>query len=1030
MPRRVSLKQTSAAGGILSPQAFSRTDQKKYASGLATCNNAIVPRFGSMEHRGGTRYLALIQNLGVDAAITWDATLQFAEGNIVGHSGVTYVALRPSINVTPGTSAADWSVVSPSINDGDTFTSRTVKFIRDFSTSYELIFTPGNIRVYRDGVPVLINFNDVAAWSNETNYLIGDFVKKSGVVYVCQTPNINQDPATPPAPVQYWKVAISPDAGITFYIDIPVNSATTVAGAEFTIPEASLRVLQAVNLNDVMTITSHYFGPLRLTRFSDTHWQLTHIVTGASIGPPGTVNVTAGVPATGQASPTALIITGGDAGNPIVLYSVTAYGATGESIGVNPAVSRRKGSVGFPAVLTWTAAAGANGYFVYYFDGSVWQFIGSTSLLTFTDTSAVTGAWPAKLITSAPTGVTIFDYVVTAYSAADGSQSIASSVATVTGATPSAANPNVISWTAVAGASEYQVYRIINGVPGSIGITTLLTLNDINQQPDFTQQPPNPLTDPGAPSLFLTSGNWPATCLYFQQRLCFANTVNQPTSVWMSQIGRYDNFNVSTPVRDDDAILFVVAGKATQPIVALVDLQKLVIHTESAEYAATGNQFGTITPSAINCILQGSAGAALPSPITIGDCDLYVQARTQMVRDLRFRIGSYTYSGNDLTIFSVQLFATRTVVQWDWQQTKNSIVWMAMSDGSLYGLTYVPEQEIWAWHTHSLTSGFVEDVCVVPDRTQDTTYVTVRRTINGQSVRYLEALVPGTYTDTVYYTDFWGVDCGLSYDGTVTNGDTLAVTTGGGWTPTDLLTLTANAAHFDSTDPARHNKLVLSLIDSATGLVTDRVTIQILTVTSNTVAHGQAERDVPTWARVTPIGYSITKQWGKAVTHFGGMDFLEGHNLSLLGDGNVLASPLNSAYPTVTVTGGVFTVSTAVLKLTAGLPVQADIVGLPAENAQGESIANRHILVSELTPIFYFSRGGLYSGDGINYTEWDQLAAQPPATPISGQPVAPWTGPCRITVAGTPQRTGFLRHPAGGPHPLCHVGHPRYHGRR
>lgn len=1006
MPKQVSLKQTSCSGGVISPQAYSRTDQRKYASGVAVCNNAIIPRFGSLEHRGGSRYLAQLTNAGVgNASITWDASLRFGPGNIVVYSGVFYVATAYSIAAQPDVSPSSWTPLDDHVLHSNTFASRTIKFIRDSLTSYELIFTPDYLLIFKDGAQVTVPTAGIAAWSNATHYLIGDIINRSGSYFIAQTPSINQDPLSPSGPVKYWNGLPQNLAG-DYLLQIPINSATTVVGAQYFIPQASLRTMQAVNVNDVMTIADQGFAPMTLTRFSDTRWQLTRFVTGASIGPPGTVNVTAGVPATGQAHPTGLAVAGGDAAQPIVNYAVTAYGATGES-GISNVISHHKGSGGTPAVLTWSAAAGANGYFVYYSDGGPYQFIGSTSLLTFTDDDSVVGAYPAKIVPAAPTGVTVFTYVVTAFSAIDGSQSIASSVATVTGATPSATNPNIITWSAVANASEYQVYRIINGVPGSIGITTLLTLNDINQQPDFTQQPPNPLTDLGAASLFLTQGNWPATCTYFQQRLCFANTVNQPTSIWMSQVGRYNNFNVSTPVRDDDAILFVIAGRATQPIIALVDLQKLVIHTESAEYAATGNQFGTITPSAINCVLQGTAGAALPAPITIGDCDVYVQARTQMVRDLRFRIGSYTYSGNDLTIFSTQLFATKSVVQWDWQQVKNSIVWAAMSDGSLYGLTYVPEQEIWAWHTHTFANGFVEDVCVVPNATEDTVYLTIRREINGQSVRYFEAMVPGTYNDTVYYSDFWGVDCGLAYDGTVTNGDTLTVTTGGGWTPADLLTLTATGSHFASTDPARHNKLVLSLIDSATGLVTDRVTIQILTYTSGTVAHGQAERDVPTWARATPIGYSTTLQWGKAVTHFSGMDFLEGEDLSLLGDGNVLACPLDDQFPLVTVASGAFITSTAVLRLTAGLPVQMDGQGLAAENAQGESIANKHITASEITPIFYYSRGGLYSSDAQHYTPWDQMAVQPPSNPLMGQPIPPWTGPVRITLNATPLRTGF-----------------------
>ena len=67
------------------------------------------------------------------------------------------------------------------------------------------------------------------------------------------------------------------------------------------------------------------------------------------------------------------------------------------------------------------------------------------------------------------------------------------------------------------------------------------------------------------------------------------------------------------------------------------------------------------------------------------------------------------------------------------------IVWQVSSSGKLLGLTYVPEQQIGAWHQHD-TDGTFESVACVSEGNDDVTYCVVKRTINGASKRYVERM--------------------------------------------------------------------------------------------------------------------------------------------------------------------------------------------------------------------------------------------------------------------------------------------------
>ena len=119
----------------------------------------------------------------------------------------------------------------------------------------------------------------------------------------------------------------------------------------------------------------------------------------------------------------------------------------------------------------------------------------------------------------------------------------------------------------------------------------------------------------------------------------------------------------------------------------------------------------------------------------IGGNVLFVQARGSIVRDLSFQEAVRGYRGQDLTIFSSHLFDEYTLDDWAFQQIPHSVVWAVRSDGTLLGLTYVREHEMWAWHRHDFEGGTVEKVCVVPEGNEDILYVIVNRTINGRTTR-------------------------------------------------------------------------------------------------------------------------------------------------------------------------------------------------------------------------------------------------------------------------------------------------------
>lgn len=384
---------------------------------------------------------------------------------------------------------------------------------------------------------------------------------------------------------------------------------------------------------------------------------------------------------------------------------------------------------------------------------------------TLTDFSiAPTLSAPASAMGSAGTaGSLVFAYVITAARKDTYEESVGSSVVTLNCDEPTPAAPNTLSWDANADAAEYYVYmdRFQNGVYGYIGTA----LSNSFRDPGFVADPT--ITPPVLKDLFNASGKYPGVCAYNQQRLLFANSTNDRETVWGSRVGAYHNFSISTPLQDDDAIEFIIAGAQFSPVSWLIPLKKLIVMSDAGVFLAQGDDTGVLRPTAINIDQQGYVGAStMVPPAVVGNGILYVDSNNKVIRDLSFDQVKGGFAGMDLTIFAEHLFDGHYVIDMAFQRVPNSILWVIRDDGVLLGLTYNKEQDIVAWHRHD-TDGIVESICVLPSQYgDDEVYLVVQRELTGiWTRRFVERLGTRYVPAQTEIEDAFFVDAGLTYDG-------------------------------------------------------------------------------------------------------------------------------------------------------------------------------------------------------------------------------------------------------------------------
>jgi hypothetical protein len=205
MARVAPLLPTFAKGEI-SPLVVGRVDTEQYVSSLDKCRNCIIRPYGLVMRRVGTEYITSTKNNGV---------------------------------------------------------AKLIKFVFSNTDAYMIEMGAGYFRFYTNGGAVIKTLADTDAWLTATNYVVGDFVKESSIIYYC----------------------IEDHTSGTFATDLAADK--WVAQDIYELPneytEDQLDLIQYAQIDDVIklvaptTDTSTDMYPKELIRFSSNEWTFTDV---------------------------------------------------------------------------------------------------------------------------------------------------------------------------------------------------------------------------------------------------------------------------------------------------------------------------------------------------------------------------------------------------------------------------------------------------------------------------------------------------------------------------------------------------------------------------------------------------------------------------------------------------------------------------------------------------------------------------------------------------------------------------------
>ena len=703
----------SFSSGELSPSLFGRVDYKGWHTGLSTCRNSFVSYRGPASSRAGTAFVC--QSLTPASASSLPPRIIKFQFNI-------YQSYILEFGVD----------------------SLNRKYMRVAANGAAITEAPISITAATQGNPCMITATGSNFSNNDWVFVtgVGGMTQLNGRTLVVQNAAANSFNL-------YDTFGNSVDA--TAYSAYTSGGSVARIYTNFNSPYAlaDLPYLKVVQSADVMSLccvnqqTGTEYPPYDLSRLAANNWSFAATSFSVSIASPAGCTASTSV----TASPATQYA-----------YCVTAVDTiTGEeSIASNIAYITNSDDIALVAgshTITWNAVSGAAYYNVYQappaYDtpvpvGSVFGFLGRAYGNQFVNSNIL-----ADLAVTPPLHLDPF---------ARG-QILAVGTIPVTGTFTQATTTAVINSGTGSGGVIIPVVvsgNVVNGIVQNTGVLyqtgDTVTFNDSGGATTTA-----PLT------IGPETGTYPGVVNYFQQRRVYADTLNNPDTLFFSQTGAYTNMDASNPPVDSDAIVTTPWGQQVNGIQWMQPMPGgLIAATGQDCWQLTGGAGAgsALTPASQSAAPQESNGFSPLVPMLRINYDiLYVQSLGNVVRDLQYNFFVNIYAGNDISILSNHLFDNFQVVTWAWAKIPWKIVWATRNDGKFLSLTFDKQEQLQGWARHD-TNGLVVGNEVVTETTVDAPYFLVKRFILGynQWAYYIERMDDRHWEGP---EDPWCVDAGL-----------------------------------------------------------------------------------------------------------------------------------------------------------------------------------------------------------------------------------------------------------------------------
>jgi hypothetical protein len=505
-----------------------------------------------------------------------------------------------------------------------------------------------------------------------------------------------------------------------------------------------------------------------------------------------------------------------------------------------------------------------------------------------------------------------------------------------------------------------------------------------------------------------TTGH-PSCVTFFEQRLVFAGTTNQPQTIFFSKSGDYENMdaNIGGTVADDDAIIYTIASNQVNAIRFMTATRTLIIGTAGGEFTVSGGGTDSaVTPTNILIKKQSNHGSANVDAIAVGNATLFLQRAKRKIRELAYNFDVDGYIAPDMTILAEHI-SEGGLTQIAYQQEPNQIVYAVRGDGELVGLTYQREQQVTAWHRHIFGGRFGNATITVTD------YANIA---NGTRIVLTKADGTTTTLTSATSSTTGKFHTTTSNNQTATNLKTL-IDADSDFTAT----VSSNVVTITETSPLSTGFLTVTSLDDSTRLTktdegkavcesvavipTDDTEYQVYVIVKRTI-NGATRRFVEILnvfdfdqTDNTSFNFldSALSYSGSAVSTISGLDHLEGQTVSVLANG--------ATHPDKTVSSGSITLDRSSTSVKVGLAytslLQTMRLNAGSQNGTSQGKTKR---IYDIT-VRMFETIGVEVGPDLSNMERIPFRS---SADLMDEGIPPFTGDKEVEFRGNYETDGFI----------------------
>lgn len=231
---------------------------------------------------------------------------------------------------------------------------------------------------------------------------------------------------------------------------------------------------------------------------------------------------------------------------------------------------------------------------------------------------------------------------------------------------------------------------------------------------------------------------WPSAVTLSDGRLWWSGQ----DRLWGSVSDAFSSFDEETE-GDSGPISRSIATGGVNDTQWLLSLQRLLVGTEGAVATVKSSSLDEpLTPTNFGIRDSSTTGAAAIDPIKVDVRGIFVERAGTALLELSFDGTASDYNATQISKLTTDVFSSgvRSIAI---QRRPDTRIWLCLNDGTAVAMVYEADQEVLAFIPIE-TDGDFESVAVLPDLIQDRVYFSVKRTVGGVDVRYIEKMAMDT----------------------------------------------------------------------------------------------------------------------------------------------------------------------------------------------------------------------------------------------------------------------------------------------